>query len=164
VSLLTNLTRADIEEFLINEAALLDEWRLAEWRALFAPGCRYLVPNTNGDPYASPESSLFLIADDEHHLTERVKRLGKKTAHAEFPRSLTQRMISNVAILERDPDVIKARSSFITFRSSQGVTDTYFGRHEYVFVAPNGALLIQEKRTILAMGALRPHGKLSIIV
>jgi p-cumate 2,3-dioxygenase subunit beta len=164
VSLLTNLTRADIEEFLINEAALLDEWRLTEWRALFAPGCRYLVPNTNGDPYASPESSLFLIADDEHHLTERVKRLGKKTAHAEFPRSLTQRVISNVAILERDPDVIKARSSFITFRSSQGVTDTYFGRHEYVLVGPNGTLLIREKRTILAMGALRPHGKLSIIV
>jgi hypothetical protein len=26
------------------------------------------------------------------------------------------------------------------------------------------ALLIQQKRSILAMGALRPHGKLSIIV
>ena len=164
MSLLAGLTRTDIEEFLINEAALLDEWRLTEWRALFAPGCRYLVPNTNGDPYASPDSSLFLIADDEHHLTERVKRLGKKTAHAEYPRSLTQRMISNVAVLERAADAIKVRSSFITFRSSQGVTDTYFGRHEYVLVAPNGVLLILEKRSILAMGALRPHGKLSIIV
>ncbi len=81
------LTRADIEEFLINEAALLDDWRLPEWRRLFAPGCRYLVPNMAGDPYASPESTLFLIADDEHHLTERVKRLGKKTAHAEYPHS-----------------------------------------------------------------------------
>ena len=33
----------------------------------------------------SPDDTLFLIADDEHHLTERVKRLGKKTAHAEYP-------------------------------------------------------------------------------
>jgi p-cumate 2,3-dioxygenase beta subunit len=161
---LADLTRSDIEEFLINEAMLLDEWRLPEWRALFAPGCRYLVPNTTGDPYGSPETSLFLIADDEHHLTERVKRLGKKTAHAEYPRSLTQRMISNVAVTAREDDALKVRSSFVTFRVSQGVTDTYFGRHEYVLVAPNDALLIAEKRTILAIGALRPHGKLSIIV
>lgn len=117
-----------------------------------------------GDPYASPESELFLIADDEHHLTERVKRLGKKTAHAEYPRSMTQRMISNVRVLGLDGDRLKVRSSFITFRTSQGVTDTYFGRHEYLLVQPNGALLIEEKRTILGMGALRPHGKLSIIV
>jgi p-cumate 2,3-dioxygenase subunit beta len=161
---LSTITRTEIEEFLINEAILLDEWRLPEWRDLFAPGCRYLVPNTNGDPYASPETSLFLIADDEHHLTERVKRLGKKTAHAEYPRSLTQRMISNVAVLAREAEELKVRSSFVTFRVSQGVTDTYFGRHEYLLVAPHDSLKIKEKRTILATGALRPHGKLSIIV
>jgi p-cumate 2,3-dioxygenase beta subunit len=161
---LSDLSRADVEDFLINEAALLDEWRLTEWRQLFAPGCRYFVPPMTGDPYASPDSSLFLIADDEHHLTERVKRLGKKTAHAEYPRSITQRMISNVRLAGLEDDALKARCSFITFRSSQGTTDTYFGRHEYLLVRPNGAVLIKEKRTILAMGALRPHGKLSIIV
>ena len=51
-----------------------------------------------GDPYASPDSRCILIADDEHHLTERVKRLGKRTAHAEYPHSMTQRMITNVRI------------------------------------------------------------------
>jgi p-cumate 2,3-dioxygenase beta subunit len=158
------LTRTDIEDFLINEAALLDDWRLPEWRELFAPDCCYLVPNMSGDPYASPESTLFLIADDDHHLTERVKRLGKKTAHAEYPHSVTQRLIGNVRILGTVDEALKAQCSFVTFRTSQGVTDTYFGRHEYLLVRPNGALLIKEKRTILKMGALRPHGKLSIIV
>jgi p-cumate 2,3-dioxygenase subunit beta len=160
---LAEITRADVEDFLIAEAALLDEWRLPEWRALFAPGCRYLVPNMAGDPYASPDAELFLIADDEHHLTERVKRLGKRTAHAEYPRSVTQRMISNVRILGRDGDTLRACCNFVTFRTSHGVTDTYFGRHEYLLISPDGALLIKEKRTILAMGALRPQGKLSII-
>ncbi|MGP0089802.1 MAG: aromatic-ring-hydroxylating dioxygenase subunit beta [Xanthobacteraceae bacterium] len=158
------LTRTDIEDFLINEAALLDDWRLPEWRELFAPDCRYLVPNMSSDPYASPESTLFLIADDDHHLTERVKRLGKKTAHAEYPHSVTQRLIGNVRILGTVDEALKVQCSFVTFRTSQGVTDTYFGRHEYLLVQPNGALLIKEKRTILKMGALRPHGKLSIIV
>ena len=117
-----------------------------------------------GDPYASPETSLFLIDDDEHHLTERVKRLGKKTAHAEYPHSITQRLIGNVRILERSDAFLKVQSSFVTFRSSHGITDTYFGRNEYILVQPGETLLIKEKRSILKMGALRPHGKLSIIV
>lgn len=160
----SELTRTEVEDFLVNEAALLDDWRLPEWRELFAPGCRYLVPNTGGDPYASPDSTLYLIADDEHHLVERVKRLGKKTAHAEYPHSITQRLISNVRLLGIEDDALKVQSSFVTFRTSQGVTDTYFGRHEYLLVRPNGAIRIKEKRSILKMGALRPHGKLSIIV
>ena len=164
MSLLQALTRVEAEDFLILEASLLNEWRLEEWRKLFTEECRYLVPNTSGDPYASPESSLYLIADDGHHLTERVKRLGKKTAHAEYPRSRTRRLISNVRFLERKPERVKVESSFITYRSSQGVTDTFFGRHEHCLVEQLGALRIEEKRTILDMEALRPQGRLSIIV
>ena len=59
---------------------------------------------------------------------------------------------------------LKVRSSFVTYRTSQGVTDTYFGRHEYLLRAAERRHPIKEKRTILKMGALRPHGKLSIIV
>lgn len=159
-----DVARAEIEEFLILEASLLDDWQLPKWRELFTADCHYLVPNLAGDPYASPETTLFLISDDGHHLTERVKRLGKKTAHAEYPRSLTQRLVSNIRLVGVVDDALKVHSSFVTYRSSQGITDTYFGRHEYLFVRPDNRLLIKEKRTILKMGALRPHGKLSIIV
>ena len=158
------LSRDEVESFLVDEAALLDDWRLEEWRALFVPECWYLVPGMSGDPYAPRESNLYLIADDGHHLTERVKRLGKRTAHAESPRSRTHRMVSNVRLLGEDADGVKAQSRFITIRSSQGVTDTYFGRHEYQLVADGERVLIREKRTILGMGTLRPQGRLSIIV
>ncbi len=158
------LTRVEVEDFLILEASLLNEWRLEEWRKLFTEDCRYLVPNTSGDPYAPPESSLYLIADDGHHLTERVKRLGKKSAHAEYPRSKTRRLIGNVRFLERSEVWVKVESSFVTYRSSQGVTDTFFGRHEHCIVEDDGMLRIREKRTILDMETLRPQGRLSIIV
>jgi p-cumate 2,3-dioxygenase beta subunit len=161
---LADVTRAELEDFLILEASLLDDWQLPKWRELFTADCRYLVPNLAGDPYASPEDTLFLISDDGHHLTERVKRLGKKTAHAEYPHSITQRLVSNIRLLGIVDDTLKVQSSFATFRSAHGVTDTYFGRHEYLFVSQNGELRIREKRTILKMCALRPHGKLSIIV
>ncbi len=162
--LLDSLTRNDVEEFLIEEAALLDEWRLAEWLALFDADCRYLVPSPSADPYAPPGSTLYLIADDAFHLAERVKRLGKPTAHAEHPRSRTKRLVSNVRILKRDADSLAAQCAFVTFRTNQGTTDIFFGRHEYRLVERGGATRIAEKRTILEMDALRPHGKLSIIV
>ena len=161
---LREVGRGEVEEFLVEEAALLDAWHLVEWRRLFDAECRYYVPNPSGDPYAAPDASLYLIADDAHHLTERVKRLGKRTAHAEFPHSKTHRMISNVRVLKRDIEVLRAESKFITHRTSQGITDVYFGRHEYQLAMPENALLIREKRTILAMDGLRPQGKLSIIV
>lgn len=162
---LAALTRVEVEDFLVLEAALLDQWKLEEWRALFLEECSYLVPNASGtDPYEPVDASLYLIADDGHHLTERVKRLGKKTAHSEYPRSRTRRLVSNVRILERGAESLKTECGFLTFRTSQGVTDTYFGRHEHRLVLREGRLRIAEKRTILDTGALRPQGRLSIIV
>ena len=159
------ITRAQLEDFLFLEAALLDDWKLVEWRALFLQECRYLVPNpSSDDPYAPVDASLYLVADDGHHLTERVKRLGKKTAHSEYPRSRTRRLISNVRILERDGEALRTQCGFVTYRTSQGVTDTYFGRHEHRLVAREGTLRISEKRSILDTGGLRPQGRLSIIV
>ena len=158
------LTRSDFEDFLIEEAALLDAWRLEDWRSLFTDDCQYLVPNPAGDPHAPLDASLYLIADDAHHLTERIKRLGKRTAHAEQPRSRTRRMVSNVRILSRAAHLVRVESGFVTFRASQSATDIYFGHHEHDFVLIDGALRIKLKRTILDMTALRPHGRLSIIV
>ena len=157
-------TRLRVEEFLIREASLLDDWRLEEWGRLFTADCRYLVPNLTGDPYESPTRTLYLIADDSHHLAERIKRLCKATAHSEHPRSKTLRLISNVRILEETPAHLKAVCGFTTYRSSQSSTDTYFGNHEYLLVPDGDTWLIEEKRTILKMEALRPHGRLSIIV
>ena len=66
--------------------------------------------------------------------------------------------------LERSEVWVKVESSFVTYRSSQGVTDTFFGRHEHCIVEDDGMLRIREKRTILDMETLRPQGRLSIIV
>jgi len=157
-------TRGDIEELLFHEAELLDNWELTAWRELFVQDCLYVVPNLALPGDAPVRDILHLVVDDGHHLTERVKRLGKKTAHAEYPHSRTRRMISNVRIVERAGDFLRAQSNFITFRTSQQVTDTYFGQHRYKLVEDAGTLKIQEKRTILDIGSLRPQGRLSIIV
>ena len=38
------LSRSDAEDFLIQEAALLDSWKLMEWADLFTEDGEYLVP------------------------------------------------------------------------------------------------------------------------
>jgi p-cumate 2,3-dioxygenase beta subunit len=164
VSLLQSLMRADIEDFLYQEAELLDSWQLEQWRELFTADCSYIVPNLALPGDTPVEGVLHLIVDDGHHLTERVKRLGKKTAHAEFPHSRGRRLISNVRITGRSEMELRAAANFITYRTSQQTTDTYFGQHQYVFVEQEGRLRIREKRTILDIGALRPQGRLSLIV
>lgn len=53
-----SFTIAEIERFLIDEAALLDEWRLEQWLALFAEDGRYLVPSLD-QPDSDHRTALF---------------------------------------------------------------------------------------------------------
>ena len=41
------VTRADVEDFLYHEAALLDDWRLDDWLELLAEDAAYYVPSTD---------------------------------------------------------------------------------------------------------------------
>lgn len=158
------LTRADYEDFLFHEAALLDEWRLDEWLALFAPGATYEVPAADAGEDADSSEELFYISDDYARLQHRVRRLNKSGAHAEWPRSTSVRAISNVRILERRGDETLIGSVFITYRSKNEVTDSYFGHHRHLLRHDSGGLRILSKRTLLDMNSLRPQGRVSIII
>lgn len=159
-----NISRTDVEDFLFNEADLLDEWRLPEWLELFTDDAVYYVPATDLPADASPETSLFYVADDRFRLSERVKRLMKRTAHAEFPHSKTRHLVSNVRIRERRRDELDVGSAFVTYRTKDGVTDTYFGSNHYRLVPGKGSLRIREKRCLLSSDGLRPQGRVSIIL
>lgn len=161
---LQEFSRGDVEEFLLHEAALLDAWQLPEWRELFMPECRYIVPATNVDSNAAPEKTLLYIADDGFRLTERVKRLMKKTAHAEYPRSRILHLVTNIRVLTRDAHQVTATANFATYRSQRDNTDVYIGHHEYLFATHEGDIRIEEKRSVLHMEALRPHGRITLIV
>ena len=66
-------------------------------------------------------------------------------------------------VIHRD-DEIEVGSSFITYRTKDGVTDTYFGSHRYRLVTDNGTLRIREKRCLLDSDGLRTQGRVSIIL
>jgi len=158
------LPRADCEDFLYEEAAMLDEWRLDDWIALFAKGAIYEVPAAGAADDVSAANALFYIADDYHRLCQRVERLKKDAAHSEFPRSDGLRLISNVRILGNAETGTSVGCAFVTYRSKNDVTDIYFGHHRYVLQPADGAIRIVSKRTLLDMSSLRPQGRVSIIL
>ena len=158
------VTRSDVEDLLFKEAELLDDWQLEQWLGLFTEDATYYVPSTDLPRDASPDKSLFYIADDRARLNERVIRLMKKTAHSEFPRSRTRHLVSNVQIKKIEGDEVVAVAAFVTYRSKNGNTDAYIGSTRYVLRVVNGELRIREKRCTLDLEALRPHGRVSILL
>jgi p-cumate 2,3-dioxygenase subunit beta len=156
--------RVDVEDFLFREAELLDEWRLPEWLELFTDDATYSVPATDLPFDASPDKSLFYVADDRFRLSERVKRLMKRTAHAEFPHSRTRHLVSNVRIRERREDELEVSCAFVTYRTKDGVTDTFFGSSRYRLVPQDGSFRIRSKRCLLDSDGLRSQGRVSIIL
>ena len=158
------VTREQVEDFMFLEAEMLDEWRLKEWLTLFTADGRYSVPATDVPANASPDTALFYVADDRFRLEQRVERLLKRTAHAEYPRSKTRHLVSNVRIRERRADELDVGAAVLTFRTKMGLTETYIGSYRYRLVIDEGRLLIREKRCILDMDGLKPNGRISIIL
>jgi p-cumate 2,3-dioxygenase subunit beta len=160
---MADMTVGEIEHFLVDEAALLDEWRLEEWLALFAEDGRYLVPSPDA-PKSDHRTALFLIADDRRNLASRVRQLLGQSTWAENPRSRTRRLVSNFRILAAAGDSITATANFAVWRFQHDATDVYVGRYVNILARGPCGLMFRERRAILDLETLRPHGKLSFIL
>ena len=60
-------TRAEVEDFLFQEAELIDNWRLPEWEKLLTDDACYYVP-PNDDLDGSHRRTLFIVADDRERI------------------------------------------------------------------------------------------------
>ena len=161
-------SRADVEDFLYHEAALLDAWNLDEWLALLTDDARYRVPS-NDAPEGDPANTLFLIADDIARIRGRVARLKDPQAHAEFPHSRTRRMITNVVVIPAEAGIpsaeIAVHANFTVHRFRRGEQVSQFvGRYRYRLRVVDGALRIALREAILDSQELGSLGAVSFIL
>ena len=154
--------RAQVEDFLYHEAALLDAWRLDEWLELLTEEATYRVPS-NDRPDSDPKSALFTIADDIRRIRARVTRLKDPHAHAESPRSRTRRLISNVRIVEQNPLLAEANFVIYRFRGNEDVRQ-YVGRYRYTLEVRNGVLRIKAREAFLDAMELASLGTVSFLL
>jgi p-cumate 2,3-dioxygenase beta subunit len=155
--------RAEVEDLLYLEAALLDEWRLAEWVALFTEDARYVVPTTDkrdGDPRVD----LVYVDDDIVRLRARATRLASRHAYRESPHSQTRRLITNVRVAARPDGDLDATAAFAIYRFRRGSMDTFVGRYVYQLARIDGHLRIRYRRTELDLDSLEQRGAISIVL
>ncbi len=156
-------SRNEVEDLFYREAALLDEWRLDEWLEMLTEDAIYQIPPTDV-PEGDARNTLFIVADDAVRIRSRVKQLLGKSAWAESPHSRTRRLITNVRVLGSEGELILVTANFAVHRMRYETVDSYVGRYDYKLIRHGNDLKIRERRVILDNEALRPHGKISIIL
>lgn len=158
--------REAVETFLYRECALLDRWQLREWRALFAADGEYLIatPGLANPETASPLEVLFLVADDQERLSQRVERLLDRTAHVEYPHSKTRHFMTNVLIESDEGNALTVTANVLVYRTKGDDTTTFPAHLIYRLVREGASFRIREKRCVIDTDSLAHQGKMSIIL
>jgi p-cumate 2,3-dioxygenase subunit beta len=157
------IARAEVEDFLYREAALLDAWRLDDWLALFTAEASYVIPS-NDTPGGDPDRDLMIVDDDRERIAARVERLKSRHAHREYPASRTRHQVTNVIVEASGEAEARVSAAFTVWRFRNDRSDWYVGRYDYVLVRADGGFRIRSKRATLDMTSLVPAGSVSIIL
>jgi ethylbenzene dioxygenase subunit beta len=165
---------SDIEQFLYQEARLLDECKFQEWLDLLTDDIRYWMP-TMGRRYRatskgitildkdryeerefSNENELSILDETKESLARRVARLNTNMAWAEDPPSRTCHIISNIAVLEggSESEMI-VHSNFILYRTrGEAEEDFYVGSRQDILRAAGGDWKIAYRKIILPQNVI----------
>ncbi len=158
------VTRAQVEDFLYHEAALLDDWKLDEWQTLLTDdACYYVPPNDKLD--SDHRNTLFIVADDRERIRQRIIRINDPNCHAEYPKSRTRRMISNVRIEAVDGELVTVTANFVCyrFRRYERIRE-YVGGYRYILKVAGDSFRIKERRVLIDAHELGSLGSVSFIL
>ena len=142
-----SVSRADCEDFLIEEARLLDDAHFDEWLALFTPEAHYWVPSEPNQK--SPLETVSLMYDDRRLLETRVRRLSSPKIYSQEPRSRTSRIVTNVSIESAANGVTKVRSKFVLVEYRREEQRLFAGTYLHDLVLIDEAIRIAFKKVNL---------------
>ncbi len=147
-----------VEQFLYQEAQLLDDWMWPEWLQLFAEDIRYWMPlrrnrlrRQRGETEIPTGLEMAHFDDDHAALQMRVTQLGSGRHWAEDPPSRCRHLVTNVRV---DPAAgaaseLEVRSNFLVYRNRlETEVDVWAGERRDVLRVADGSFKIS-RRTIL---------------
>jgi 3-phenylpropionate/cinnamic acid dioxygenase small subunit len=153
--------REAIEQFLFQEADLLDTWQIDAWLALFAENAVYWVPS-NAEDY-DPRQSPSIVYDDRAALEDRVARLHSPLAHSQAPRSRTRRILGNVQVMSSTGDETRVSCNVILHEVRLNQEKLLSGRCEYVLRERDGVVRIASKKVVLTNNDV-PLGNITFLL
>jgi 3-phenylpropionate/cinnamic acid dioxygenase small subunit len=161
------LLKQDIEEFLYQEAELLDERRFEAWLELFTEDARYWMPLRRNVKFGELDREFTRAGQDinwfdegKDTLTRRVRQILTGVHWAEEPLSRICHMVANVQILHATPSVsepaeVTAKCRFLVYRNRvETETDLFVGKREDVLRKVDSQWKIAQRKVILDQNVL----------
>ena len=160
--------REEIEEFLYEEAALLDERHYTEWLTLLTDDLAYFMPlrrNVKFGEQAARENTrigkdISWFDEDKWTLTKRVEQIMTGIHWAEEPLSRITHMVSNVQVEDitppqGEPEEVTVRSRFLIYQN-RVETETYLfvGRRIDRLCKIEGAWKLAKREILLEQNVL----------
>ncbi|MGQ4555331.1 3-phenylpropionate/cinnamic acid dioxygenase subunit beta [Halobellus sp. GM3] len=156
-----------VEQFLYDEASLLDQRDQKEWLALLAEDVEYKAPLriTREHVNDSFSRSSYYFDEDYGSLQARVQRFESEYAWSERPPSRTRRFVTNVRASERDDGTVEAESYLLLYYGQgDSASHTFLaGRREDV-LRPDGETFTIAKRHVFLDHAVPPIDKISVFL
>lgn len=138
-----------IQQFLTDEAHLLDDMLFEQWVDLFTDDVTYWMPVVGNRVMPDLEKAIHPFGDLAHFeetkatLAARVKRLRTGLAWAESPPSRTRHLVSNIQVSRISAPAVHAddllvRSSFLLYRTHMEYDEDVMGGTRLDILRPHG--------------------------
>ena len=161
------LLKNEIEEFLYQEAELLDERNLEDWLDLLTDDIRYWMPmrrNVKSSEldreFTREGQDISWFDEGKETLDRRVRQIRTGVHWAEEPLSRICHFVTNVQLLKVTPSAsdateVMTKCRFLVYRNRvQTETDFLIGKREDTLRKVNGAWKISDRKIILDQNVL----------
>ena len=142
-------SNAQLIDFVVHEARLLDELRFDDWLELFTEDAHYWMPLAHGQ--TDPKMHASLLYEDKLLLKVRIERLRGARTFSQQPASRCHHLLQVPAVESRDEaaGVFITRTSFHYVEARQDEQTLYAGWATHTLVATAEGLRIRLKRVDL---------------
>ncbi len=161
------LLKDEIEQFLYQEAELLDERRLEEWLDFLTEDIRYWMPMRRNVKFGELDREFTREGHDinwfdegKDTLVRRVNQILTGVHWAEEPLSRVCHSVSNIQILDATPSLsqpteVSIKCRFLVYRNRvETETDILVGKREDTLRNVNGQWKIAQRKIILDQNVL----------
>jgi 3-phenylpropionate/cinnamic acid dioxygenase small subunit len=127
---------ADVLEWLIEEATLLDNKHYEDWLTRLAPQLTYLMPvrqTLNNGTEPEPGRGYYHFDDNYRSLRLRVRRLASASSWVDNPSPRTRRLVTNLTV-QALGDTVQAHSYLLLLvsRNDTAITEMLSGERRDV--------------------------------
>lgn len=160
--------RGEVEEFLYDEALMLDERRFDEWLDLMHDDIVYFMPMRHNVKFGMHEDredtrideGISWFNEDKWTLQKRIEQILTGVHYAEEPLSRVSHLITNVQIRAATPSAaaateIDASCRFYVYQNRvEHEHYSFVGRRYDTLVRVDGALRLRRRRILLDQNVL----------